>query len=244
MTKLNQIVALASGKKTRAAQAITEIYHKVQKPELVSGISRTYLPKDEEGERLPPEAKNLQCRVKDFITEAVEALADMMDVIATQDVSNCQAKADVKIDGIVLLKDIPVTHLLFLEKQVTDLHTFVSKLPALDPAETWFYDQAADGYATVPSETTRTKKVPKAFVAHEATKEHPAQVQVFNEDIIVGTWRTVKFSGAIPSKEKNAMLGRCTELKESIMLAREEANNMEVHLIKDSRKLLDYVFGK
>ena len=30
-----------------------------------------------------------------------------------------------------------MTYLLFLEKQLTDLHTFVKKLPVLDAAESW-----------------------------------------------------------------------------------------------------------
>lgn len=41
----------------------------------------------------------------------------MFDVVATQDFANCQAKADVMVEGRVLIKDAPVTHLLFLEKQ-------------------------------------------------------------------------------------------------------------------------------
>jgi len=39
---------------------------------------------------------------------------------------------------------VPATYLLFLEKQLTDLHTLVSKLPVLDASETWVFDQAAD----------------------------------------------------------------------------------------------------
>ena len=37
------------------------------------------------------------------------------------------AKADLVVDGVTLAKDLPVTYLLFLEKQLTELKAFVSK---------------------------------------------------------------------------------------------------------------------
>ena len=55
MTKLNQIVAVVNGKKSRAQKQLTEVYKKPQKPGLFEGISRTYQPSDEEGETLPAE---------------------------------------------------------------------------------------------------------------------------------------------------------------------------------------------
>jgi hypothetical protein len=35
-------------------------------------------------------------------------------------------------------------------------------------------------------------------VKAEATEKHPAQVEVYHEDVVVGQWKTVKFSGALP----------------------------------------------
>lgn len=92
MAKLNQIIAVVNGKKTRAQKAITEVYKKVQKPALFEGISRTYQPSDEEGETQPPEKKNVQFKAKDALQEAREALVDMFDADATQDWANREAK--------------------------------------------------------------------------------------------------------------------------------------------------------
>jgi hypothetical protein len=47
-------------------------------------------------------------------------------------------------------------YLLFLEKQLVDLHTFVKKLPVLDASDSWSYDASADCYATDPVQTVRT----------------------------------------------------------------------------------------
>jgi len=243
MPKLNQIIAIQAGKKTHAKEALTEAYHLLQKPDLLSGIARSYKPRDEGGELLPPENKFVQTKVKDLVGKISADLIEMFDVVATQDWANCQAKADVNVDGGTILKGVPVTHLLFLEKQLTDLHTFIEKLPVLDPAERWQYNAGQDCYASEPFQTTRSKKVPKTHVKYEATKEHPAQVEMYMEDVTAGTWTIIKYSGAIPAQEKNAMLERVRKLQDAVKAAREEANGLEVTRQKLGQRLLGYVFG-
>ena len=87
------------------------------------------------------------------------------------------------MDGSTLLRDVPVSYLLFLEKQLVDLHTFVKKLPVLDAAESWTIDPSADCWRTEAVRTMRTKKVPRNHVKAEATEKHPAQVEVYYEDV-------------------------------------------------------------
>jgi hypothetical protein len=244
MPKLNQIIAITAGKKSHAHKAITEAYQNLQKATLLEGISRTYKPKDDEGEQLPPEKKLVQVKVKDAIRGVTAALTELFDVVATQDAANCQAKANVTVDGTAVLRDVPVTTLLFLEKQLVDLHTFVEKLPTLDPGESWAYKADVDQYASEAYQTTKTKKVLKNHLKAEATKEHPAQVETYTEDVIVGHWTTVKFSGAVPAKERNDMLARVSALQEAVKSAREEANGMEVEQKKMGAAVLRYVFGK
>ena len=101
-----------------------------------------------------------------------------------------------------------------------------------------------DHFASESYQTTKTKKVMKNHVKAEATKEHPAQVETYTEDVIVGYWTTVKFSSAIPAKEKNEMLERVRKLQEAVKCAREEANGMEVESRKIGAAVLNHVFGK
>ena len=42
----------------------------------------------------------------------------------------------------------------------------------------------------------------------EATQQHPAQVQVYMEDVPEGDWTTVKFSGALPASRVRTLLER------------------------------------
>ncbi|MFC7246804.1 hypothetical protein ACFQO7_30375 [Catellatospora aurea] len=239
MAKLNQIIAVEKGIKSRSFQDLTEAHHAVQKPALLSGISRTYQAKDEEGEQLPPESTKVQTRAEDVLRQIGTTLTRLFDVTATKDATNCTARADVVVDDRVLLSDVPVTYLLFLEKQLTDLHTFVKKLPVLDAAESWVFSDSADCWSTEPVRTIRTKKVPRNHVKAEATEKHPAQVEVYYEDIAVGYWTTVKFSGALPAKRVSTLLERVEKLQQAVKFAREEANNAEAV----DKHVGDRVFG-
>lgn len=243
MAKLNQIIAIQNGSKTRAKDTLTAAYHQIQKTDTLSGIARRYTPKDDEGEKLPPESKLVQVRVQKLIDTVKAELTALIDIVATQDTANCFARADVTVNGVTILKAVPVTHLLFLEKQVIDIHTFVEKLPTLDPGERWTFDAAQDCYASDPSQSSRSKKVMRNHVKAEATKEHPAQVDTYFEDVIVGTWTTTKFSGAISVADKNLLLVRIRQLSDAIKAAREEANNMEAASVSYGAALVDFVFS-
>ncbi|MFC6079881.1 DUF7873 family protein [Sphaerisporangium aureirubrum] len=228
MTKLNQILAVEKGVKSDVQRKVTDAYHRIQKTPLLSGISRTYQPIDDEGEQLPPESTRVQVQAEQVLKEVAGALTRLFDVTATKDVANCSATADVKVDGAVLLPSVPVTYLLFLEKQLVDLHTLISKLPTLDPSEAWALDENTDTWRTEPVKTTRTKKVPRNHVLAEATDKHPAQVQVFTEDVVVGYWTKVAFSGALPQRRVNELLARVGKLQDAVKYAREEANGTQV----------------
>ena len=57
-------------------------------------------------------------------------------------------------------------------------------------------DVSTDSWKTEPVQTYRTKRVPRNHVKAEATEKHPAQVEVYYEDVTIGYWTTVKFSGS------------------------------------------------
>ena len=243
MARLNQIIAVEKGIKSRSHSELTDAHHTLQKPTLLSGISRSYRPKDEDGEPFPPEATRVQAKAEEVIRKTADILVELFDVTATKDWANCKARASVTVDGKVLLADAPITYLLFLEKQLVDLHTFVKKLPVLDASESWLRDDSTDSWKTEPVRTIRTKKVPRNHVKAEATEKHPAQVEVYYEDIAVGYWTTVKFSGALPAKRVNEILDRVVALQTAVKFAREEANNTEVTDQRVGAAVFGYLFG-
>lgn len=242
MARLNQIIAVEKGVKSRSFQELTDAHQTLQKPALLTGIARTYRPKDDEGEQLPPESTKVQIRAEEIIQQTAAILTRLFDITATKDWTNGAARADVVVDGQTLLAQVPVTYLLFLEKQLVDLHTFVKKLPTLDAAETWNFDASADCWATEPVQTVKTKKIPRNHIKAEATDKHPAQVEIFHEDVVVGYWRTVKFSGALPARRVSELLDRVEKLQQAVKFAREEANNTEAVDQKVGDKVFQFLF--
>lgn len=241
--KLNQIIAIGNGEKSKSKKVITKVYQKLGKELLFEGLTKTYKPIDEEGEKFPKEEKLVQYTVKEAIEEVSEALKSMINIVATQDYANCNAKADIIVDDNPILKDVPVTHLLFMEKQLEDLNTFVNSLPVLDPSEKWMFSEEANYYITEEKETIRTKKTPEVIVKYEATEKHPAQTELIYTDKPVGYWNTIKFSGCISKKDKENMLGKIRKLQNAVKLAREEANSIKVEMKNYGDAILDYIFS-
>lgn len=242
MTTLAQLLAVEKGVKSRTASAITGLYHLAQKPVLWSGITRTYTRRDDEGDRLPSESTLVQHTATAHLAAAQRELSRLIDVVAAKDAANREAAADVVVDGDIIITAVPATTLLFLEKQLTDLRTFVDSIPILDPASTWDRDQSAGVWTTPPAQTTRSTKVPRNHVKYEATVQHPAQVDVFTEDVIVGTWTTRKLAGGLPSAEKAALLARVDALGDAVKVAREDANRQLVTDVHLARPIFEYLF--
>ena len=240
--KLNQVIAIANGEKSRKQKVLSKIYQDLGKTNLFEGISKRYRSIDEEGEKKPDENKYIQMSVSQATKEAIDVMKEMFNIIATQDIANTEATADVKVDNKVILTGVPVTHLLFLEKQLEDINTFIGAFPVLDPAEKWAWNNEQVCYMSEAKDTQSTKKVAKVLVKYEATKEHPAQTEMYTEDIVVGSWTTIKFSGNISKKDKEELLDKVRKLSTAIKVAREEANNTIVEISNFGDKVLDYIF--
>jgi hypothetical protein len=246
--KLNQVIAIANGEKSRKEKVLSKIYQKLQKHELFMGITRKYQPLEESAEgsveKLPEERKLVQLTVESAISEAIVVLKDTINIIATQDIGNQTAKANVVIDGDTILKDVPATHLIYLEKQLIDIHTFVSKFPILDPSEKWEYSPDSSCYKSEVRETARTKRIQKPIVKYAATEHHPAQTELITEDKIVGNWETIFLSGAIKKEDKDKFLHRILEFSKAVKIAREAANCADVTMSTIGDDVLDYIFGE
>jgi hypothetical protein len=242
-TNLNQINALIKGYKGQALRTLTDAHRTVQKGSPLSGLSRTYQP-DVDGDTIfPAESTRVQINVADVLGDVRTAVGRLFDLQLTQDASNCVARADVRVGDTVILADVPVTYLLFLEKQLTDLRTFIDGLPTLDPSEQWTEDPERGGWATDPVVTLRTVKELRNHVRAEATDKHPAQVEVFGVDVPKGKWTTVKLSGALPAVRVRELSRRVNALREAVVSAREEANTRPVEDRKAGDKLFNYLFG-
>lgn len=233
MPKNHHLLAVESSTKGRSAEKLTAIYKAFQKPDLFNGHVKTWVPRAENQdaaffEMLPDEKRNVQQNVDASLKVIREQHTELFDLTFQLNVTNALAKADVIVDGVTIIKDAPVTYLLWLGHQLDDLHTEIKKVPTLDAAEKWTFEKEQNQYRTEPSEQVRTKKLQQPLVLHPATKEHPAQVKEITEDVRTGNWRTVKFSSAMPVDKRDALLTKIEKLQHAVKQARETANDIEV----------------
>lgn len=245
MAKLNQIIAIEKGIKSRAQTEFTDLYKVSQKADLFNGFQKTYQSNADDGDQLPAERKHVQRTVTEILTEAQSTMSEIMDITARKDFTNCVAKADVVVDGVTVVKDAPVTYLLFLEKHLTDVRTLVGSLPVLEATEDWTFDEGAGISKSAEVKTHRTKKTQKPIVAYQATDKHPAQVIMVTEDVIEGYWTQIKQSGAIKKTDKNAIADRVELLLQAVKQSREAANSVD-EVLPDAavgKAIFSYLFG-
>lgn len=243
-SRLNQVLAASQGVAARTESRWMEILNQLGKEPLLSGITRRYRPKADDGEQLPPEDKAVQIRAHEQLDLVRGLLSRYWDVTATKDWANTEATSDVVLPGVEdpILTDVPVTTLLFLEKQLAELRDFVRKLPVLDPAVAWRFNEDAQAYATGEVQTTRVVQKHVPIVLYPATEQHPAQVQLAAEAEVVGYWHKIDYSGKLPGEVVQAMLDRVDTLLVSVKTSREAANMIEVTDRRIAAPLLAYVF--
>jgi hypothetical protein len=210
----------------------------------MNGFHKAYQPRDEDGETYPPESQKVQHNASRGVRPRRRRSSPSCSTSPRPRTGpTATAKADVVIDGRVLLKDVPATYLLFLEKQLSDLTTFVAKMAELDPGSDWSVDPSTGLFRTEPQATQRTKKVQRPIVLYDATEHHPAQTQLITEDVIAGQWVTVKHSGALPAPRKKQLLARIERLSNAVKFAREQANAIEAPDQKLAKDVFSYLFA-
>lgn len=242
--KLNQILAIEKGVKSRTYGEITRLHKLTQKSELFTGFTKIYRKLFEEGEDYPPDNKRVQLIAEEVLVETARLWTEMFDVTYSKDISNMVAFADVEIEGKILIAHAPVTFLLFLEKQISDIRKSIEALPTLDGADEWIKDDATGMFKTPVFSTHRTKKTQKPIVLYDATDKHPAQTQLLTEDVLAGYWDTVKYSGALPAPRKKLLLERIDILGNAVKVARENANSIEaIHSTKVVSAIFEYLLA-
>lgn len=242
--KLNQLIAVLQSVKANASKSKTEVYQLCQKNTLFQGLSRTYQSREEDGFIYPPESQKLTLKADELVEKFVQSCSEFLDLAATQDYANTEAKATIAIDGQTIIADVPVSYLLFLEKQLQDMKTFIAALPVLSIDKDWQHDPNRGCYVTSPKETVKTKKITDFVVAYEATEHHPAQIKEVSKDVVEGIWSLIEFSGALPQDRVNLMMRRVDMLQKAVIQAREAANSQEVQQRQVANAVFSYLFAK
>lgn len=241
--KLCAHLSILTRRQKDAVDKTTDLHRRTTNATIMTGRIRTYTPKAEDAQIPPSESQPVQLRALDALEQFGEAMSDIINTVGTREVTNMVAKADVVLDGKVLIKDAPPTFLLFLEAKLRDTRTFVEKMLELDPAQTWTFDAGQGVYKSEKIIKHTTAKVQDTVVVVQATDKFPAQVKDVVKDVVVGHWETTQLSGGIPRSDKEAILRRITRLEEAVKIAREQANTAEVVSVEVGQSLMDHLFG-
>lgn len=247
MTKLHQILAVEQGVQKDAERKVALAMRGTNiegEKSPMNGMTRVYEPRvADDPDTLPDERKNVQIKIeKDVLPAIADALTRLLDVEFVREFANTEAFADVKIGDSVLLANVPVGYLLFLENQLNMLRGLVSRLPVLDPAVDWHWDDNRGVYVADPVKKARELRVPQVQQLSPAQvidgKPFEPQFRHYETAKPVGDWTRVEMSGALPATEMEKILDRISELGRAVKYAREQANSIDV----TNRKAGDRVF--
>ena len=248
MSKLHELLAVDANLKGQAQKCRTELQSTLEKKRhLFAQKLVTFTPLAEGAPAETREQSDIQTTVKKEVEWLSNIIKKAVDASYAIDVANTTAKADVVLeDGTTLLKDVPATALLQLEKRVKEVSEFIHTIPTLDPAKGFEPDTSREAGIYKAREVLKssTQKIQEPLTLSPATKEHPAQVQLVTKDVKVGTIQELEWSSLITPALKADLLERSEALFRAITQARSRANDIEVDAKshKIGKVLLGYVF--
>lgn len=249
MTKLHELLAAETNLENQANKCRTDLMGTFQnKRHHFEEKKEVFTPSVESEQPTTKVICDIQSTVKKELDWIKGHIAKALDAGYQIAEANTLARADVVLEddaGTVLLKSVPATALLELEKRAVEVQQLVASIPTLDPAKGFQPDpQRGDGYFKARDvNKTRTKKEAKVIVKYEATKEHPAQTELVHVDNPIGTVAEQEWSSLITVAEKAELMDRAEMLVRALKRARSRANDQEVdHSKKLGSKLLSFVF--
>lgn len=187
----------------------------------------------------------LEGTVPDSLNYLAMILGGYWDVMFQKEATNQLAKADIVVDGVVVLKDMPVTFLLCMENRLKDLRPVFENIPTLAPGVAWTLDPSYGKHVyrapiTIDVKTREEVTYPHIF---EPTDKQPGQYVTAKAQTNIGKYSTNEWSGLISSAEKARLLENFDKIIGAVKQARQRANNIDAVTDKVSGQLLRALIG-
>jgi hypothetical protein len=173
-----------------------------------------------------------------------KSLAKYWDAVAQKERTNQEARADVVVDGVVIVEDAPATFLLGMESRLKKLRAVLEAIPTHAPGVKWNPDPDTGKDVFISDTPQVAKREEKDFefrVLAAATKEHPAQIEKWMSNKAVGTYITTLWTSTISPAAKSELLERCDRLSHAVKKARMRANETEVVKMNPGKAMLAFV---
>ena len=255
MGKLHELLASEADAETQMKTAINVMAQLFSKrTDAFFGYERRLEMFDEDRkaeEDLAKERKELIHTVPAKLDELRDPCVRYFDIAFQKESMNQSARADIVLyendnsrETLTIATDVPVTFLLFLERRLSKVSEAYQAIPTLEAGFSWDEDDTkADGIFRVERDEIKekTQKVPKSKILYEATKEHPAQIEKWNEDRIIGRFVRRVWSGMLKERRKIELLKRFEILLDAVKRARARANDIEVNVEGIGDKIFDFL---
>ena len=243
--KLHELLAVEADLEGRARNIMNET-RKVfkEKPALFMGAIRTYTPFTEDGIDYPEENQAMSTTVAEKLTYTNKSIVKYYDALLQKESTNQVAKADLVVDGEVIAKDLPATFLLGMESRLRKVREVYAMIPTLSVGTEWKADEGkGKGVFSMvhPEEKMKTQKTMKSTVLYEATENHPAQIDKWEEVENVGKYTKNVWCGMVSPARKSELLDRIDLLIRSVKKARQRANSTEVIKSNIGAALLNFI---
>lgn len=249
MPKLHEVLAvdsdLAETAKKIAAEALVTFQ---KKADHFFGMIKRLEMFDEsrkQEEQGAQESKELVTTVQEKVDYVAEHIIRHLDCLAQKESTNQVAQADVELeDGSKLLDTVPATLLLSLENKLALFRKVYEGIPTLAPGLEWAEDPSQrEGVYKSTHDITRhkTEQTFKSKILVQPTKEHPAQIEKWTEQVPIGNFITTQWSGMVSPARKSELLGRIDSLLRAIKKARMRANSTEVVKKSIGKVIFDYI---
>lgn len=217
-----------------------------KKTEHFRGHQRDYVPFDESAKDRESEVdrKELDTTVRSKLDYLFEHLIKYWDASAQVDATNQVAKADILVNGRILVAGVPATLLLAMEGELKDLRAVLGEIPTLPPGRKYERDAALGPniWRQVDADVSfKQAKVIQSKILVQPTKEHPAQIEKWTEALNVGKYSMRQWFGMLSPSEKSELLGRLDELSRAVKAARQRANTTDVVPFSIGAAIRDYL---
>lgn len=217
---------------------------------LVTGQVKEYRPDAEESTLANSEKGSITTQVvQSFVMPELANLRryaeEAFDVVGTKDATNMSAKADLVVDNRILVPDVGISHLLWMEDALNELHGFLQNLPVLSTAKAWKEDDTRnDLWKSDPEVVPRTAKKTVALLLHPGNDKHPPQAIPNIEDVRTGLVYTTVLSGAIKEDKRRQLADNCDKLIRAVRDAIARANQTEaVEVTNEGAAIMGYILG-
>jgi hypothetical protein len=181
---------------------------------------------------------------KETLREYAWLLTPALDLSAAKDWANCHATADVIVGDETILRDVPVTYLLWLEHQLTEVLGFFRALQVNDPAKDWVWDPEDQSWRTrEPEVRPSVEKGLKSLMLVEPTQYQAGQAQAVPDEHRTGVWKITKFSGAVSRERKARLVENAEALLGALRQARERANHAAAPPVSVGREAFAFLLG-